>query len=94
MTTAQDCFTAAESLRARGHYLDAQVLYDRACTLAPENIIYAEARDRLHLQALAFFKKRDGSEKEERHWHDGCLRYGCECGCELCDCCSECYFIC
>ena len=78
MMTAQACFTAAESLRARGHYLDAQVLYDRACTLAPENIIYAEARDRLHLQALAFFKKRDG----------------CYCGFELCDCCSECYCIC
>ena len=94
MMTAQACFTAAESLRARGHYLDAQVLYDRACTLAPENITYAEARDRLHLQALAFFKKRDGSEKEERHWSDGCLGDGCKCGCELCDCCSECACIC
>ncbi len=94
MMTAQACFTAAESLRARGHYLDAQVLYDRACTLAPENIIYAEARDRLHLQALAFLKKKDSSEKEERHWYDGCLRDGCYCGCELCDCCSDCAFIC
>ena len=40
--TAYDCFTTANDLFARGHYLDAQTLYDRACRLEPDNTVFAE----------------------------------------------------
>ena len=83
--SAHDCFTAAELLRARGRYLDAQILFDRACTLEPENATYAEARDRLQRSAHAFFKKGGTPSGEPTKWFDStCWSNGCECCCEGC----------
>lgn len=88
--TAHDCFTTANDLFARGHYLDAQTLYDRACRLAPDNTAYAEAQNRLRVLAFAFFKKGNRPTVNAADAGECC----CDCGEGCCEglgegCCEE-----
>ena len=96
---AHDCFTRANELFSRGHYLDAQTLYDRACDLDPTNTAYAEARDKLRVLAFAFFKKGIASGRLASNTAEcfgscceGCCEGLCEGGCEICceGICSNC----
>lgn len=93
--TAHDCFTTANDLFARGHYLDAQTLYDRACRLDPNNAAYAEAQRRLQVLAFAFFRKghrpivnaSDAGECCCEGLGEGCYEGLCSnCDCDGCDC--------
>lgn len=99
--TAHECFLTANDLFARGHYLDAQTLYDRACRLDPDNTAYAEAQNRLRVLAFSFFKKGNRPANNASDAGDRCS--GCcegsfeECGdcfcegfCDNCDCCDGC----
>ena len=88
--TAHDCFTTANDLFARGHYLDAQTLYDRACRLEPDNATYAEAQGRLQVLTFAFFKKGKHPTISASDAGDCC----CNCGEGCCEglgegCCEE-----
>ncbi len=88
--TARDCFTTANDLFARGHYLDAQTLYDRACRLDPDNVAYAEAQNRLRTLAFAFFKKGNRPTVNAADAGECC----CDCGEGCCEglgegCCEE-----
>ena len=94
---AHECFMIANDRFARGHYLDAQTLYDRACRLEPDNTAYSKAQKRLQTLAFAFFKKgaRPVSNTDDAgqcccDCGEGCcegLGEGC-CGeiCSNCDC--------
>ena len=96
MTTnlnAHDCFTRANELFSRGHYLDAQTLYDRACELEPNNVAYAEAKKQLQILAASlghwFSRKPEFPQKESNN------NFCTECCCEACgegggECCCEC----
>ena len=99
MTTllyAQECFEKANQLFLRGHYLDAQALYERAHALEPENPMYAEARSKLAALAFSFFKK--GSPLSENAANateccceccgEGCCEGICEGICSNCDGCD------
>lgn len=107
MTTllcAQECFEKANQLFSRGHYLDAQKLYDKAYALDPENPTYASAQQQLSLLAFAFFKKGT-SGKSAAENASNCTEGCCECcgegcceglceglsNCDSCDgCCDGC----
>ena len=99
--TAYDCFTTANDLFARGHYLDAQTLYDRACRLEPDNTVFAEAQKRLQVWVSDFFKKgkhttTNASDASNRCsdcgevCSEGCGDCFCEGFCDNCDCCDGC----
>ena len=88
MTTnlnAHDCFTRANELFSRGHYLDAQTLYDRACDLDPTNAEYHKGQGRLHELTFRFLKNK----KVKQIASDTALA-----AFDCCDCCSDCCLIC
>ena len=67
----------------RGYFLDAQKMFDRACSMDPNNGEYRAARERLHAQASTYgggYRTANSSD----------------CGCDICsslicaDCCCEC----
>ena len=71
-------------LYKRGYFLDAQKMFDRACSMDPYNSEYAAARDRMREQASTYgggYRTASGG--------------GCS-GCDMCtglmcaDCCCEC----
>jgi curved DNA-binding protein CbpA len=71
-------------LYKRGYFLDAQKMFDRACSMDPQNAEYRAARDRLREQASTYgggYRTADSS---------GCC-------CDLCttlmcaDCCCNCF---
>ena len=66
----------------RGYFLDAQQMFDRACSMDPQNREYAAAREQLRAQASTY----GGGYRTARN--DGC---GCDtCTSLLCaDCCCE-----
>ncbi|MBO5294365.1 MAG: DnaJ domain-containing protein [Clostridia bacterium] len=70
-------------LYKRGYFLDAQKMFDRACSMDPNNGEYRAARERLHAQASTYgggYRTANSSD----------------CGCDICsslicaDCCCEC----
>ena len=77
------CFSEAEALFAKGHYLDAQVLFDAACRQEPHNPIYREAQQRLYRLAFAF-GRRGGVEPSGEKLTDSCGSDCCEGCCEAC----------
>lgn len=67
----------------RGRYVDAQQLFDRACSIDPDNMEYRSAREQLRRQANAYGRSYETSEP------GGCS--ACHiCGGLMCaDCCCE-----
>ena len=94
--TAYDCFTTANALFARGHYLNAQMLYDRACRLEPDNTVFAEAQKRLQVLSFDFFKKGNRTTTNATNGSnlgdcgEGCGDCFCEGFCDNCDACDGC----
>ncbi len=83
--TADQCLAMGNVLFAKGHYLDAQMLFDRACALAPDCDMCLSARERLITMAFGFGKKSGNTSS----WFNGenaadCCGNGCECCCEGC----------
>lgn len=67
----------------RGRYVDAQQLFDRACSMDPDNMEYRNAREQLRRQANAYGGGYNTSEPT------GCSPCG-VCGGLMCaDCCCE-----
>lgn len=98
--TAHECFLTANELFSRGHYLDAQVLYHRACRMEPNNADYAEAKKRLGILAASlgnwFSQKPELPQKESNgnFCAECCCEFcgegGCECCCGSGECCEVC----
>ena len=83
--TADQCCALGNSLFENGHYLDAQMLFDRACALAPDSAACREARERLLTMAFGFGKKGGNvSSWFENERATECCGNGCECCCEGC----------
>ena len=89
---AHACFLRGEALYKQKHYLDAQVLFDRACRLAPQNADYQAARARLGVLAFGFGKKHGAAGAENSSTAAECCGNCCECGGEACGegCCETC----
>ncbi|MBQ7348145.1 MAG: hypothetical protein IJW55_09310 [Clostridia bacterium] len=90
--TARECFTAANERFARGYYLDAQTLFDRACRLEPDNALYAEGRERLQIYAASLGHWFSHKPKSP---NTGNGNFFTDCCCEVCgegggECCAEC----
>lgn len=83
-TDAEVLYRQACELFAHRHYLDAQVLFDRACALEPENKDFAEGQKRLSLLEFSFFGKGGSPFKNLIGDPAHCLGNGCECCCEAC----------
>lgn len=90
------CFEAATRLYRKKHFLDAQVLFERAHALEPQNTEYATACERLQVLAASlgdWFKKKPDLPVNEENSNclfdcccegcgEGCAEGGCECCCE------------
>lgn len=83
---AADCFRLGNECYQRGHYLNAQTLFDRAYRLEPDNPQYAAAQQQLAVLTFAFFKK---GVPNTVSW-DGAKEFCGQCCCEGCgECCAE-----
>ena len=82
---AEWCFLMGCVLFKRGYFLDAQKMFDRACSMDPQNAEYRAARDRLREQASTYGGGYRTSSSPT-----------CCCDCDCCtslicaDCCCEC----
>ena len=86
--TAKQYYQLANNLRMKRHFLDALVMYDRACALEPSNREFAVERQQLRIYAAGFgglfHKPKLPNLRDDHACRDGCCEVcleGCGEGC-------------